>query len=135
MFFGMLVMVITLYCFSLEMIDRKNNILITNYILGTKNTYNDKIYSLNALSKYLITNVSQLDDAGIKNYMISNVDSFKIISGKSCINYDGGYDCFIVANNFNGYFHKEELYYYKVIESCIKFYYKETRYVEGRVNT
>lgn len=125
-------MVISLYCFNLEIADRKNNILISSYITGSQD--NEKVYLLNSLSQYITTKITQLDDLTIKNYMISNSNSFKIVFDKSYISYDSTNDCFMLVSNYNGYFHKEELYYYKVIDGSVKFNYKETRYVEGRVN-
>ncbi|MDP4178256.1 MAG: hypothetical protein Q8900_07975, partial [Bacillota bacterium] len=71
----------------------------------------------------------------IKSYFSVNYDKFKIIYKKSYIIYDITNDSFIMYSYLDDYYHREDIYSYKVVDGKVCFIYKNTVYNLGKVVT
>lgn len=84
-------------------------------------------------NNYILVNINQLSDEGIKNYFGSNYQNFKIIYSDAYIIYNNTNNCFTIFTSVDNQNHREDTYNYKVQANKINFTHRDTLYKEGKL--
>jgi hypothetical protein len=69
----------------------------------------------------------------VKNYFQQNNTIYNYDNSYSKIKYDAARNKIILQSYYDEYYHRDDLYDYKVLGGKLKFIYIQTLYVEGRL--
>lgn len=130
---GLLCIIMAVCCFTLELQIRKNNLSYRNYCLKPNINEEYKENLLTLLNKSIKNSVADITSNNIKDYYILNCNSFKITYKKSYIIYDKNNDDFIMYSYYDEYYHREDIYKYKINEGKLIYMYVNTKYNLGKV--
>jgi hypothetical protein len=128
---GLLCLLVALYCLEFHYSNKTNATLFEKNLCKTPILYNSKEYLLTKLKTLIVEKTSDFTEGGIKVFFQSN--AIENITYNHCyLKYDSINNCIIMFSYVDEYFHREDYYDCKVIDSNINFVYKCTIFKEGR---
>ena len=128
---GLLCLLVALYCLKFHYNNNNNAILLEKNLCKTSILYNSREYLLTKLKMLMVEKTAGLTEDKIKIFFLTNSIE-NIIYNHSSLKYDNINNCIILISYVDEYFHREDYYDCKIINSNINFIYKYTTYKEGR---
>jgi len=128
---GLLCLLVALYCLDFYSNNLKNSTLLEKNLCKTPILYNSKEHLLTELKMLIVEKQLCFTEEKVKVFFLSNSIE-NIIYNHCYLKYDNNSNCIIMVSYVDEYYHREDYYDYKVINTNIYFIYKYTTYKEGR---
>jgi len=135
---GALCLVISLYLFTIELQEYKNTKSMNRYVRKVDVNQENNEWLLTDLISLVYGKVEEksliVTDNNVKYVLTQSTELIKIWHNNSFIIYNRVNDCFIINSYFDEYYHREDIYDYRVEGGKFKCNYRNTTYVLGKVN-
>jgi hypothetical protein len=111
----------------------KNLISYKKYIIDSKkiDEYKERLFTV--MYENIPENIKNSNTASVKSFFLQNNMLYTYDNGHSKIKYDTARNKIILQSYYDEYYHREDLFDYRVVGGKLKFFYILTLYVEGRL--
>lgn len=128
-----LCILIAVYFFSMEFKKMENIISYKKSITKDNKLDEYKEHLFTILYQNMPAEIRNSSTDNVKNYFQQNNTIYNYDNSYSKIKYDAARNKIILQSYYDEYYHRDDLYDYKVLGGKLKFIYIQTLYVEGRL--